>query len=244
MGVFKNRGTPKWMVKIMENPINPWMIWGDFTHYFRKHPYSFCRKKSKICPSSQGLWRYAPAHWRYPRSQSPQVCQTKPARDASVRYPLRCSPRNPETSIQKKWVADSIGRWFPKFFTLGNDWKFTRSPFRLKTTGSVGVPEVKERWFRWLFLHFLVRWRVHGFLTPCVKKGMYNIPGNFAPWGGWSFRCLPAITRNYTNPLMWSFWILCTCKTLPVHNISKIFGKIKCHDICHGKWLNLYLQML
>jgi len=20
---------PKWMVKIMENPINPWMIWGE-----------------------------------------------------------------------------------------------------------------------------------------------------------------------------------------------------------------------
>ena len=35
-GVSKNRGTPKWMVKIMENPINPWMIWGY--HYFRKHP--------------------------------------------------------------------------------------------------------------------------------------------------------------------------------------------------------------
>ena len=29
MGVSKNRGTPKWMVKIMENPINPWMIWGE-----------------------------------------------------------------------------------------------------------------------------------------------------------------------------------------------------------------------
>ena len=30
MGVSKNRGgPPKWMVKIMENPINPWMIWGE-----------------------------------------------------------------------------------------------------------------------------------------------------------------------------------------------------------------------
>ena len=29
--VSKNRGiyTPKWMVKIMENPINSWMIWGE-----------------------------------------------------------------------------------------------------------------------------------------------------------------------------------------------------------------------
>ena len=28
---------PKWMVKIMENPMNKWMIWGY--HYFWKHPY-------------------------------------------------------------------------------------------------------------------------------------------------------------------------------------------------------------
>ena len=33
MGLSKNRGTPKWMVKIMENPMNKWMIWG-FSHYF------------------------------------------------------------------------------------------------------------------------------------------------------------------------------------------------------------------
>ena len=29
----KYGGTPKWMVKIMENPMNKWMIWGG------KHPY-------------------------------------------------------------------------------------------------------------------------------------------------------------------------------------------------------------
>ena len=28
MGVSKNSGTPKWMGKIMENPMNKWMIWG------------------------------------------------------------------------------------------------------------------------------------------------------------------------------------------------------------------------
>ena len=34
----KNRGkTPKWRVKIMENPMNKCMIWGY--HYFWKHPY-------------------------------------------------------------------------------------------------------------------------------------------------------------------------------------------------------------
>ena len=30
--------TPKWMMNIMENPMNKWMIWGVFTHYFWKHP--------------------------------------------------------------------------------------------------------------------------------------------------------------------------------------------------------------
>ena len=31
MGVSKNRGTPKWMVYFMENPIKlKWMIWGVF----------------------------------------------------------------------------------------------------------------------------------------------------------------------------------------------------------------------
>ena len=39
LGVSENKGTPKWMVKIMENPIK--MGWfGGKTHYFWKHPYS------------------------------------------------------------------------------------------------------------------------------------------------------------------------------------------------------------
>jgi len=37
IGVSKNRGTPKWMVKIMENPIKHGMILGY--PYFRKHPH-------------------------------------------------------------------------------------------------------------------------------------------------------------------------------------------------------------
>ena len=45
MGVSKNKGgPPKWMVKIMENPMNKWMIWGY--HYFWKHPYP---KSSLLC---------------------------------------------------------------------------------------------------------------------------------------------------------------------------------------------------
>ena len=34
MGVSKNVGTPKWMVKIMEHPMNKWMIWGVLHPYF------------------------------------------------------------------------------------------------------------------------------------------------------------------------------------------------------------------
>ena len=30
-------GTPKWMMKIMENPMNKWMMWGY--PYFWKHPF-------------------------------------------------------------------------------------------------------------------------------------------------------------------------------------------------------------
>ena len=37
MGVSKSSGIPKWMVKIMENPIKMDDFWGY--HYFRKHPY-------------------------------------------------------------------------------------------------------------------------------------------------------------------------------------------------------------
>ena len=55
MGVSKNRGfSPKWMVKIMENPINPWMIWGK-THYFRKHSY----REMKSYPVILGEVSYA-----------------------------------------------------------------------------------------------------------------------------------------------------------------------------------------
>ena len=38
MAVSENRGTPKWMVKIMENPIKMDDLGGE-THYFWKHPY-------------------------------------------------------------------------------------------------------------------------------------------------------------------------------------------------------------
>ena len=38
---------PKWMVKIMENPMNKWMIW-VFSPYFWKHPTTICNVLGKL----------------------------------------------------------------------------------------------------------------------------------------------------------------------------------------------------
>ena len=55
--VFSKIGVPlKWMVKIMENPIKHGMIWGDFTHYFRKHPYLFLHENHKNQPFHVGKY--------------------------------------------------------------------------------------------------------------------------------------------------------------------------------------------
>ena len=60
VGVSKNRGTPKWMVKIMENPIKM-DDWGY--HYFRKHPslkVESCNFQLLMwmwmCLAAAGLW--------------------------------------------------------------------------------------------------------------------------------------------------------------------------------------------
>ena len=47
VGVSKNRrGPPKWMVKIMENPIFQWMIWGEGPPLFLGwHPCVFCLRR-------------------------------------------------------------------------------------------------------------------------------------------------------------------------------------------------------
>ena len=40
MDVSKNRGKPpKWMVNIVENPMNKWMIWGETPIFLEGHPY-------------------------------------------------------------------------------------------------------------------------------------------------------------------------------------------------------------
>ena len=45
MGVSKNNGTPKWMVKIMvPNPMNKWMIWGVKVPLFFGSTSTFCQE--------------------------------------------------------------------------------------------------------------------------------------------------------------------------------------------------------
>ena len=68
----KNRGTPKWMVKIMENPMNKWMIWGY--HYFRKHPYKVIAYQVIQCLTQRTIsdrWRLLTFGFRGHKSLSP-----------------------------------------------------------------------------------------------------------------------------------------------------------------------------
>ena len=47
MGVSKNNGTSKWMVKTMENPMNKWMIWGKTPYFWFNTHISRCLFKGK-----------------------------------------------------------------------------------------------------------------------------------------------------------------------------------------------------
>ncbi len=61
---------PKWMVRIMENPMNKWMIWGAHP-YFGKHPYihnyipmfNLLFLKTTTC-SYWGNWKKSECIWR------------------------------------------------------------------------------------------------------------------------------------------------------------------------------------
>ena len=80
-GCFQNRGTPTWMVKIMENPIK--MGWfGGKTHYFRKHPPS-CSCRMAKC-SSTGWWlnHVEPTHLK----NISQNGNPSPNRDENKKY--------------------------------------------------------------------------------------------------------------------------------------------------------------
>ena len=83
VGVSKNRGTPKWMVKLMENPINPWMIWGDFTHYFWKHPSGGTKVLIHLrCPCGSTSLSL--------RKTSQQIFRTRSFRSSTTRHGKAC----------------------------------------------------------------------------------------------------------------------------------------------------------
>ena len=45
---------PKWMVKIMENPMNKWMIWGVFPIFLEGHPLLFYTEIERLEPENGG----------------------------------------------------------------------------------------------------------------------------------------------------------------------------------------------
>ncbi len=55
MGVSKNNATPKWMVKIMENPMNKWMNWGVFPYFWFNTHINFSHNRT----SSAWVWHGA-----------------------------------------------------------------------------------------------------------------------------------------------------------------------------------------
>ena len=85
MGVSKNRGTPKWMVKIMEHPIYKWMIWGVPTHHLRKHPKvgNFQRFRH-FWPQNWGLWKIWWSPWTLSGSRLPNPYETPGVRGSSL----------------------------------------------------------------------------------------------------------------------------------------------------------------
>ena len=67
MGVSKNRGTPKWMVKLMENPIKMDDL-GGFTPLFLETPISSCLQIDILRASGRrianlGLEAQSPKKW-------------------------------------------------------------------------------------------------------------------------------------------------------------------------------------
>ncbi len=80
----KNRGgPPKWMVKIMENPMNKWMIWGYY--YFWKHPSMnrFLPPKLRVLSPElsrvpYSSWPSLGQHWScHPSAKLPPSCRKR-----------------------------------------------------------------------------------------------------------------------------------------------------------------------
>ena len=70
LGISKNSGTPKWMVKIRENPIKHGMIWGG-TPIFGSTPICFWSLRKKSAPFH--LFRPHP----HPSNTAPKLAQSR-----------------------------------------------------------------------------------------------------------------------------------------------------------------------
>ena len=83
MGVSKNRGTPKWMVRIMENPMNKWMIWGEnplFSETSTWVSYGKMQRQDTLRRSSRrSFW----CHWY------PEMKQSRGTFLGEVNYPRK-----------------------------------------------------------------------------------------------------------------------------------------------------------
>ena len=107
--------TPKWMVKIMENPSKMGWFRGQ-THYFRKHPFGeltsfpiLRSKKSKVQASAVLLCHVADVYL-------PPVFLLMAKKDGNSRliYILRFQPP------LKHWVFSYNHHWLPKGFNHRN----------------------------------------------------------------------------------------------------------------------------
>ena len=82
MDVSKNRGTPKWMVKIMETLIKMDDLVGK-THYFRKHRVIKSRDPCSFFECTPGTWWFHPFKmvlsicWMFPNLPLWDGCLTK-----------------------------------------------------------------------------------------------------------------------------------------------------------------------
>ena len=94
MGVSKNGGTPKWMVKIMENPMNKWMIWGE-NPLFSETSICFSRK----------LHSFLETLWLSPTLRPPpvRVLVGSPKRDILEAWCWRNWHTNKQQQSHPKW---------------------------------------------------------------------------------------------------------------------------------------------
>ena len=113
MGVSKNTGTPKWRVKIMENPMNTWMIWGVFPLFLVQHPYNYTLERKQQKQQQKNTYEdpfFVFGHFLFPRngaSKKRSKDRSKPGFGGSSLAPFiarrRRSERRPTRSSSPSW---------------------------------------------------------------------------------------------------------------------------------------------